>query len=60
MAEKPKIEIKKGNRGKFTKYCKRKGYSGATWACEEEGLASSANRIRKMAQSSRNSRSWDK
>lgn len=59
MASKPKIEIKDENKGKFTEYCKRKGYSGATRECEEEGLASRYARVRKMAQFSRNSRSWD-
>lgn len=37
--EKPKIKIKKENRGKFTEKCKAKGYEGVTEACIEEGLA---------------------
>lgn len=61
MAEdKNPIHIKKSHRGKFTEYCKNKGYEGATWECEEEGLASRSAKVRKQAQFSRNSRSWNK
>jgi len=61
MAEKkPTIKIKKENKGKFNKYCKDKGYNSVTRACEEEGLASKLAGVRKMAQFSKNSRSWGK
>ena len=47
--DKPKIEIKKANKGKFNSYCKSKGYDSVTRACEEEGLASKLASTRKMA-----------
>ena len=58
--EKPKIKIKKENKGKFTEYCKSKGYEGVTRECEEEGLASKSAAVRKRANFSRNARSWNK
>ena len=58
--DKPKIEIAKKNRGKFTQYCRSKGYTSVTRECEEEGLASKSASARKMAQFSKNSRAWDK
>lgn len=54
----PKIEIKKENRGKFTEYCKRKGYTKVTNACIEEGLASKMASTRKQAQFAKNAREW--
>ena len=62
MAEdkKPKIEIKESHKGKFTEYCKGKGYDSVTRECEEEGLASRSAKARKMAQFSKNSREWGK
>lgn len=54
------IKIKPENVGKFTKWCKRHGYPGATHACEEEGLASRLASVRKQAQFSRNAKSWKK
>ena len=60
MANRPKIEIKPGNKMLFNKYCKSKGYKSVTRECEEEGLASKSTSVRKMAQFSNNSRSWDK
>lgn len=57
--EKPKIKIKETNKGKFTEYCKRKGYEGVTSKCEEEGLASRLSEVRKMAQFSKNSKEWN-
>lgn len=57
---KPEIKIKPENVGKFTKWCKTKGYSKATRECEEEGLASKSASIRKQAQFSKNSRKWNK
>lgn len=59
MADKPKIEIKESNKGKFTKYCENKGYDGVTSKCEEEGLASKLAGVRKMAQFSKNSKEWN-
>lgn len=58
--DKPKIEIKEANKGKFTEYCENKGYSGATASCEKEGLASRLASVRKMAQFSKNSKKWNK
>ena len=57
--KKPKIVIKKENKGKFTDYCKSKGYTKATKECEEEGLASKLASVNKMAQFSKNSRKWN-
>ena len=54
------IKIKKENVGKFTEYCKGKGYEGVTAQCEEEGLASRSAAVRKRANFSRNARSWNK
>lgn len=56
MADKPKIEIKPENKGKFTEYCGGK----VTRECEKEGLASKSAKVRKMAQFSKNSRKWGK
>ena len=56
--EKPKIKIKKENRGKFTEKCKAKGYEGVTEACIEEGLASRSAATRKQAQFAKNARKW--
>lgn len=58
MADKRKIEIKKENRGKFDKWCKVHGHDSVTRECEEEGLASRVADTRKMAQFSKNSRSF--
>ena len=58
--DKPKIEIAKKNRGKFTQYRRSKGYKSVTRECEEGGLASKSVSVRKMAQFSKNSRSWNK
>lgn len=60
MEKKPKIEIKKENRGKFTKYCENKGHEGVTGECIEEGLASKLVSVNKMAQFAKNSKSWKK
>lgn len=48
ITEKPKIKIKEANKGKFTEYCKRKGYEGVTSKCEEEGLASRPNLVKTL------------
>lgn len=58
--KKPKIEIKKANKGKFTEWCERHGHKGATGACEEEGLASKLASVRKMANFSRRAKTWNK
>lgn len=56
--DKPKIHIKPENKGKFGEYCKRKGYDSITQECEQEGLASRLANVRKMAQFSKNAKSW--
>ena len=58
--KKIKINIKPSNKGKFTSYCKSKGYNGVTSACIDEGKRSSLSRIRKRATFASNARSWNK
>ena len=58
--EKRQIKIKKENRGKFTRHCRRAGYEGVTNECIKEGLASKSAGLRKQAQFALNSRSWNK
>lgn len=58
--DKPKIKIKKENRGKFTAWAKRHGHKGVTNAAIEEGLASKLSSVRKQAQFSKNAKSWNK
>lgn len=58
--KKPEIEIKPENKGKFTRWCKDHGHDSVTGACEAEGLASKLASVRKMAQFSKNAKSWDK
>jgi len=49
-AQKVKQQMeKKGTTGSFRRYCKKKGYSGATQACIEEGKRSRNPRTRKRA-----------
>ena len=55
---KPKIEIKKENRGKFTQHCKDAGYEGVTDKCIEEGLASKSAGLRSQAQFAKNVRQF--
>lgn len=57
--KKPKIEIKKSHKGKFTKYCTNKGYDGVTDKCIEEGLASKSAGVNKMSQFAKNAKSWN-
>ncbi len=57
---KPKIEINPANKGKFTKYCKTKGYKGVTKACIQEGKKSPNPKIRKEATFAENARKWKK
>lgn len=54
------IHIKKKNRGKFTKWCKRHGYDSVTSACISKGKNSDSSSVRKMATFAKNARSWDK
>ena len=58
--EKRQIKIRETRKRTFNRYCKSKGYTSVTIACEEEGLASKSVSTRKMAQFSKNSRSWNK
>ena len=48
QAVKKKME-KKGTKGSFRAYCKKKGYSGVTEACIEEGKRSKSPKTRKRA-----------
>ena len=45
---------------KIKETCKGQGHDSITRECEEEGLASKSASARKMAQLSKNSRSWNK
>lgn len=56
--EKPKIQIKEENRGKFTAWAKRHGYKGVTDAAIEEGLASRLASVRKQAQFAKNAKKF--
>jgi hypothetical protein len=47
--EKPKIHIKKQNRGKFTRYCKGLGFNGVTNECIRIGKSSKSPSVRKQA-----------
>ena len=58
--KKPKIKIKPENDGKFTEYCKSKGYNGVTSECIAEGKKSALARIRKRATFAANARKWKK
>lgn len=53
-----KIEIDPKNKGKFTDWCKDKGYDGVTNVCIEEGLASRAAKTRARAQFAENAKKW--
>ena len=55
-----KIKIKKQNKGKFTRYCKSKGYKGVTSKCIAEGKRSKNPAIRKRATFAQNARRWKK
>lgn len=58
--DKPTINIKKENRGKFTEWSKRHGHKGVTNEAIEEGLASRLASVRKQAQFAKNAKSWGK
>ena len=59
MAKK-KIYIKPKNRGSFTDYCKRNGYSGVTSSCIAKGKKSPNAKTRSRATFAKNARSWSK
>ena len=52
------IHIKKKNKGKFTSYCKSKGYKGVTAKCIEEGKKSKSKAVRKRAVFAENAKSF--
>jgi len=54
MYGKSNIKINPKNKGKFTEWCKRRGYSGVTCSCIREGLKSKNPTIRKRANFARN------
>lgn len=54
------IKIKSKNKGKFTKYCKDKGYKSVTTECIDKGLASTNVTTRKRANFAQNARKWNK
>lgn len=54
------IHINPKNKGKFTSYCKSKGYNGVTSACIAEGKKSSNPTTRKRANFAGVSRTWRK
>ena len=58
--EKRQIKIKETRKCAFNKHCRSKGYKSVTRECEEGVLASKSVSVRKMAQFSKNSRSWNK
>lgn len=53
------IHIKPENRGKFTEWCRQKGYKGVTNSCIAEGKKSTPA-VRKQAVFAENARSWRK
>ena len=58
MENKNPIHIKESHKGKFTNYCKGKGYEGVTNECIQEGLASKLSSVNKMAQFAKNAKSF--
>ena len=56
--EKNAIHIKESHKGRFTEWAKRHGHDGVTSAAIEEGLASHSEKVRKMAQFAKNTKSW--
>ena len=54
------IKIKKENVGKFTEYCKSKGYGGVTSKCISEGKSSNSPAVRKRATFAKNAKGWNK
>ncbi len=49
MAKKSSIHIKPSHKGRFTSYCKSKGYSKVTQKCINKGKKSKSTKIRKEA-----------
>ena len=54
------INIKPENVGKFTAYCKSKGYGGVTDKCISQGKNSNSPSVRKQATFAKNARGWNK
>lgn len=52
------VHIKRENRGKFTEYCKRKGYPGVTQECINEAKKSPNVIVRKRAIFAENAKNW--
>lgn len=52
------IHINPKNKGKFTSYCKSRGYNGVTSACIAEGKRSSNPTTRKRANFAANARKF--
>lgn len=52
------ISIKPSHKGKFTRYCKSKGYKGVTSKCIAEGKRSKLASVVKMATFAGNARRW--
>ena len=52
------IHIKPENKGKFTAWCKSKGYGGVTNQCISKGKNSKSSTIRKRATFAGNARRW--
>ena len=59
LGDVPKVEIKEENVGKFTRYCKRKGFNGVTTECIMMGKRSKNAGVRKMAVFAENARKWN-
>ena len=53
------IEIKPENKGKFTSFCKSKGYDGVTSKCISAGLNSKSAIVRQRANFARNASKWN-
>ena len=54
------VMINPKNKGKFTDYCKKKGYKKVTQECIEEGLKSKNPLTRKRALFAKVARKWKK
>jgi len=52
------IHIDEKNEGKFTQWCKRKGFDGVTDECIELGLKSKNPKTRKRALFAKNAKKW--
>lgn len=56
--KKSKIKINPKNKGTFTSFCRKLGYSGVTSACIAKGKRSKNPTTRKRANFAANSRRW--